>query len=185
MNNTNEKLEAWKRIIPLLQTQSDPNSRATIVQCAIAEIGPCPDGMAADIRHLMRNESPLMPRTTISQVREFHEAFGHPIKDKPDLSNNSLTWLRVSLIQEELRELADAVLQENKVEVLDALLDLQYVLDGAFLALGFASVKDRAFAEVHRSNMSKLGADGKPVLRHDGKILKGPNYSEPDLRRFV
>ena len=124
-------------------------------------------------------------RTTLEQVAEFHKAFGHPIKETPDLSDWVLNHLRCRLINEESEELAASIGWQDKVGVLDALLDLQYVLDGAFLALGFASVKDVAFAEVHRSNMSKLGTDGKPIYREDGKVIKGPNYSPPNLERFV
>lgn len=126
-----------------------------------------------------------MNKTTIEQVAEFHRAFGHPIKDEPCIVNLGIGLLRTRLLHEELMELESAIFGGTRVEALDALLDLQYVLDGAFLALGFWRVKDRAFAEVHRSNMSKLGADGKPVVREDGKILKGPNYSPPNLQPFI
>ncbi len=72
------------------------------------------------------------------------------------------------------------------VETLDALIDLQYVLDGAFLSFGLHDVKEIAFAEVHRSNMSKLGEDGKPIRREsDGKVMKGPNYFVPDMSQFI
>lgn len=118
-------------------------------------------------------------------VKEFHEKFGHPVKDKPDLLNHNLNELRVDLIDEELGELNEALSAGNEVAVLDALVDLQYVLDGAFLSLGFWKMKDAAMAEVHRSNMSKLGVDGKPIVREDGKILKGPNYNEPDLAKVL
>src|SRR6202040_4315014 len=109
---------------------------------------------------------------SLEQVKEFHEAFSHPIKDNPDLSDIKLVTLRLQLIWEELKELEDAVdvykldgeeRNPDKVAALDALLDLQYVLDGAFLALGFAGVKDEGFQRVHASNMSKLGEDGKPI----------------------
>ena len=74
----------------------------------------------------------------------------------------------------------------NPLAALDGLVDLQYVLDGAFLSLGLHKVKADAFAEVHRSNMSKLGADGKPVRREsDGKVLKGPNFFQPNLQQFI
>jgi hypothetical protein len=91
----------------------------------------------------------------------------------------------VKLLTEETIELRDAPAARDPAAVLDALADLQYVLDGAYLQLGFAAAKNAALGEVHRSNMSKLGADGKPVVRADGKILKGPNYSPPDLREIV
>jgi len=120
---------------------------------------------------------------TLKGVRAFHEIYGLPIKDAPDLSDANTNALRVELLREELAELKEALDNNDLVEVLDALTDLQYVLDGAYLSLGFHLLKDPAFAEVQRSNMSKLGADGKPIRREsDGKILKGPNYSAPDLR---
>lgn len=118
-------------------------------------------------------------------VKEFHQAFGHPVKDSPDVADHDLCELRNKLLLEELIELHYATTVKDKVQALDALCDLQYVLDGAFLALGFHKVKDDAMAEVHRSNMSKLGADGKPIYREDGKILKGPNYTPPNLAQFV
>lgn len=124
-------------------------------------------------------------KSTIRQVAEFHEAYGHPIHDEPHIIEPELNNLRVDLLSEELDELEIALCQRDKVGVLDALCDLQYVLDGAFLALGFAAVKDKAFAEVHRANMSKLGADGKPVRREDGKILKGPSYKPPNLEKYI
>lgn len=123
---------------------------------------------------------------TIKDVQEFHESFGLPVKDTPDISDEKTNRLRINLLAEELEELQDALAAGDIVEVLDALTDLQYVLDGAYLSFGLQDVKDAAFAEVHRSNMSKLGADGKPVRREsDGKVLKGPDYFKPDLARFI
>lgn len=119
---------------------------------------------------------------TLSMVGEFHKTFGHPILDTPNLIKGGL---RVDLIQEELDELKEALATNDHVEAFDALCDLQYVLDGAFLALGFHKAKMAGMREVHRSNMSKLGEDGKPIYRDDGKILKGPNFSEPDLKKVL
>lgn len=147
-------------------------------------------------------------KTSIEQVEEFHNAFSHPINDIPNVRNKELNALRVKLLLEEVLELASALDVPNEavdffeawidsqpceddgtllgkldaVEVLDALSDIQYVLDGAYLALGYHNMKDDAFAAVHESNMSKLGEDGKPVYREDGKVLKGPNYRPVDLR---
>ncbi len=123
-----------------------------------------------------------MTNSTLEGVRAFHDAYGLPVKDAPDLADARTNQLRINLLQEELDELKEALAAGDTVGVIDALTDLQYVLDGAYLSLGYHLVKDAAFAEVQRSNMSKLGADGKPVIRpEDGKILKGPNYSPPDL----
>ena len=119
-------------------------------------------------------------------MREFHEKFGHPVSDNPSVMVLIARWrLRLALLEEEQWEFRDAALDRSLVKAFDALLDLQYVLDGAFLALGFHRYKDAGMAEVHRSNMSKLGADGKPILREDGKILKGPNYTPPDPARVM
>ncbi|MCB1538258.1 MAG: nucleoside triphosphate pyrophosphohydrolase family protein [Rhodospirillales bacterium] len=123
-----------------------------------------------------------MKKDTLECVRVFHETYGLPVKDAPHLDDARVNSLRISLLQEELDELKEALEQGDEVGVLDALTDLQYVLDGAYLSLGFHDLKNAAFAEVQRSNMSKLGRDGKPVVRpEDGKILKGPDYTPPDL----
>lgn len=123
---------------------------------------------------------------TIEAVQEFHEAFDLPVKDYPDISDPKTNLLRVNLLSEELDELKDALDTGDMVEVLDALTDLQYVLDGAYLSFGLQHVKQGAFDEVHRSNMSKLGADGKPIRRpEDGKVLKGPDYFKPDMAQFI
>jgi predicted HAD superfamily Cof-like phosphohydrolase len=122
---------------------------------------------------------------TIELVKEFHDAFGVENKTSPDLSNVSVNELRLDLLTEELDELIIAIDNNDAVSVLDALTDIQYVLDGTYLALGFASLKKAAFKEVHRSNMSKLGEDGKPMLSESGKVLKGSNYSKPNLKAII
>ena len=118
---------------------------------------------------------------TLALVEQFHRIFGHPVRTSPCIDDAQLNKLRVDLIREEADELATALTEGNLVEVLDALTDLQYVLDGAYLAFGLARFRDLAFIEVHASNMSKLADDGSPIRRKDGKILKGPNYREPNL----
>ncbi len=124
-----------------------------------------------------------MKRSTINDVREFHEAYGLPVLARPGIADPQTIKLRINLLQEELDELREALEQGDIVETLDALTDLQYVLDGAYLSFGLHPIKQHAFDEVHRSNMSKLGADGKPIRRpEDGKVMKGPNYSPPDLK---
>jgi predicted HAD superfamily Cof-like phosphohydrolase len=125
-----------------------------------------------------------MTKTTLEQVREFHKTSGLAINDKPTIDNNDLNALRISLLREEFDELIQALHKRNKEDVLDALVDLQYVLDGAFLSFGFGNVKGAAFAEVHRSNMSKF-ENGQAIRRADGKILKGKYYSPPDLQQFI
>jgi len=121
--------------------------------------------------------------STLKSVKEFHDAFGVKAPETPTI-DHAVAALRVDLLFEEVEELADAVDAEDIEAVLDALIDIQYVLDGAFHAFGLANKKCVAFAEVHRSNMSKLGPDGKPIYREDGKVLKGPKYSPPNLKQF-
>ena len=127
-----------------------------------------------------------MTKTTLEQVQEFHETYGLPVEGAPNIEDAQTNALRINLLAEELEELQEALEEGNLVEVLDALTDLQYVLDGAYLSFGLHSLKQAAFDEVHRSNMSKLGEDGKPIRREsDGKVLKGPNYWTPDLSKFI
>lgn len=123
--------------------------------------------------------------STLDRVQIFHDTYGLPVRQSPDISDHKTNQLRVNLLQEEVDELKEALEQGDIVEVLDALTDLQYVLDGAYLSFGVHHKKEDAFEEVQRSNMSKLGEDGKPIVREeDGKILKGPNYFKPDLHQF-
>lgn len=119
---------------------------------------------------------------TFEMVREFHEKFGHPVKtDGADVTalDERTKALRIALIEEELGELREAVAGDDTVEVADALADLAYVINGFALVAGIDLPE--VTREVHRSNMSKLGADGKPIYREDGKILKGPDYFRPDI----
>jgi predicted HAD superfamily Cof-like phosphohydrolase len=131
----------------------------------------------------------------IDQVREFHLAFSHYVSPRPTLipegcdDPEALDDLRVKLIQEELDELKEALAERDLVKVADALGDLSVVVAGAALVYGIPL--DECIDEIHRSNMTKLGADGKPLLngintpldptRPLGKILKGPSYEKPDL----
>lgn len=126
-----------------------------------------------------------MNKSSLELVKEFHEKFGHPIHDRPYLDDEVLNNLRYNLNHEENEELKQALDSKDPIEVFDALCDLQYVLDGAFLSLGFWKIKTEGMNEVQRSNMSKLGSDGKPIKRADGKILKGPNFIEPDFKSIV
>lgn len=128
----------------------------------------------------------MTKKSTLDQVREFHETYGLPVHAEPNLTCAQTKQLRINLLQEELDELKAALAKDDAQETLDALIDLQYVLDGAFLSFGLHAIKELAFDEVHRSNMSKLGEDGKPIRRpEDGKVMKGPNYFAPDLGKFI
>lgn len=111
-------------------------------------------------------------------LREFHETYGVPIRTAP-VASPPESDLRTRLLAEEVQEYYDAVEAGDVVEVADALADIVYVAYGSALSHGINL--DAVLAEVHRSNMSKLGSDGKPVLRDDGKVIKGPDYFRPDI----
>lgn len=115
--------------------------------------------------------------TNEDKVREFHVAFNHPTGG--GLKDRALVALRVELIDEEFQELITGIYKDDLVEVADAIADLLYVTYGFGVALGLPV--DRLFAEVHRSNMSKLDEDGNAILRQDGKVLKSNLYSPPDI----
>lgn len=111
------------------------------------------------------------------------EVFGQEVNFEPTLRDQETRDLRIDLISEELEELDLALTNKDIVEVADALTDLLYVVYGAGHAFGIDL--DECFTEVHESNMSKLGEDGKPIYREDGKVLKGPNYFPPNLEEIV
>src|SRR6056300_1432631 len=121
--------------------------------------------------------------TNFEKVGDFMEACDQEILDEPQFPDKDTINLRLNLIQEELDELVFAHEDNNLVEVADALTDLLYVIYGAGHAYGIDL--DSCFLEVHNSNMSKLGEDGKPIYRDDGKVLKGPNFFEPDLEKVL
>ena len=104
-------------------------------------------------------------------------------KKKQVFQDDKITSLRFALIKEELDELRDAMDNKDIKEVADALTDILYVTYGAGHAFGINL--DKCFKEVQNSNMSKLGLDGKPIYNDKGKVMKGPNYFKPDLRKFV
>ena len=116
-----------------------------------------------------------------AQVAEFHRAFDIPILDAPQVPDQAHAALRARLIAEESREAMEAIESENIQHIAKELADLFIVLHGTVLEFGLQQVMDEVMEEVHRSNMSKLGPDGKPIYREDGKVMKGPNYREADL----
>jgi predicted HAD superfamily Cof-like phosphohydrolase len=118
----------------------------------------------------------------IKAVQAFHTAFGLGYSQTPlatlGVDKNNL---RFRLMDEENKEYLEAAMAGDLVEVADALGDMLYILCGTIIEHGLQDKIEEVFAEIQRSNMSKLGADGKPIYREDGKVMKGPNYSPPDL----
>ena len=130
----------------------------------------------------------------LKEVTEFHEIFGHPVNVVPTFE---LLELRHNLISEEAKETAEELailatqikydadadaIVKTKARLTKELADILYVVYGTAVALGLPL--EEGFKEVHRSNLSKLDADGKPILREDGKVLKGPNYTEANMDQF-
>ena len=111
------------------------------------------------------------------------QTFGQEVKNKAEFPNEKIVKLRYELIKEELEELKQAINDKDIKEVADALTDILYVTYGAGTAFGIDL--DKCFDEVHQSNMSKLGSDGKPIYNDIGKVMKGPNYFKPDLNKFL
>ena len=109
--------------------------------------------------------------------------FGQEVKTRPSLSSEKINNLRISLINEELEEFKEAIKNNDLKEATDALTDILYVTYGAGHAFGVNL--DQCFDEVQKSNMSKLGKDGKPIFNENGKVMKGPNYKKPNLKQFV
>jgi predicted HAD superfamily Cof-like phosphohydrolase len=121
--------------------------------------------------------------SNFTRVMDFMNNFGQEVKYNPEFPDEKVQKLRISLIEEELEELKEAMGKEDIVGVADALTDILYVTYGAGAAFGIDL--DKCFEEVHSSNMSKLDRDGRPIYREDGKILKGPDYFEPNLEKIV
>ena len=121
--------------------------------------------------------------SNFEKVGDFMEAFGQRVEMEPTWPDFNTRELRLELIQEELEELSDAVADRDMIQIADALTDLLYVVYGAGHAFGLDL--DECFEEVHRSNMSKLGENGRPIHREDGKVMKGPGYFEPDLENIL
>lgn len=116
-------------------------------------------------------------------VKEFHYTYDIPVAEEPTLLELERRRLRWDLLDEELNELDEAEREGDLVEIADALADMVYIIYGTAAEYGIPL--DRVFDEVHRSNMSKLGDDGEPIYREDGKVLKGPNYFPPEIRTVL
>jgi predicted HAD superfamily Cof-like phosphohydrolase len=125
-------------------------------------------------------------KNKIKAVQEFHEAFGLGIQHSPvaKLEANKIK-LRFDLMAEENEEYLEAAAKNDLVEVADALGDMLYILCGTILEHGMQHKIEEVFNEIQRSNMSKLGSDGKPIYREDGKVMKGPNYFKPNILEII
>lgn len=121
--------------------------------------------------------------SNFNKVKAFMNTYGQDVKEKAEFPENKIVQLRIDLIEEELNELKEAIKNNDIVEVADALTDILYVTYGAGHSFGINL--DECFDEVQRSNMSKLGEDGKPIYNDSGKVMKGPNYFAPNLKKIV
>ena len=121
--------------------------------------------------------------SNFQSVKKFMQTFGQEVKNQAEFPNGKIVQLRSDLIKEELDELNQAIKDNDIKEVADALTDILYVTYGAGHAFGVDL--DKCFEEVQKSNMSKLGLDGKPIYNESGKVMKGPNYFKPDLNKFL
>ena len=121
--------------------------------------------------------------SNFGDVKIFMKTFEQIVRTKPEFPDEKTMQLRFDLIKEELNELEQAMKTKNLKEIADALTDILYVTYGAGFAYGIDL--DKCFKEVQRANMSKLGKDGKPIYNEKGKVMKGPNYIEPNLKQFV
>ena len=121
--------------------------------------------------------------SNFEDLKKFMKTFGQRVIAKPEFPDEKTMNLRFDLIQEELNELKQAMNTKDLKEIADALTDILYVTYGAGCAYGIDL--DKCFKEVQRANMSKLGEDGTPIYNEKGKEMKGPNYSPPNLKKFV
>ena len=121
--------------------------------------------------------------SNFEKVGKFMKTFGQEVKNKANFPEEKIVKLRYDLIAEELEEFKVALKERDIKEVADALTDILYVTYGAGTAFGIDL--DKCFQEVHDSNMSKLGEDGKPIYNDQGKVMKGPKYFKPELSKFI
>ena len=121
--------------------------------------------------------------SNFNKVKTFMNTYGQNVKEKPSIPDEKIVQLRIALIEEELNELKEAINNNDIVEVADALTDILYVTYGAGHSFGVDL--DKCFDEVQNSNMSKLGENGKPIYNESGKVMKGPNYFAPNLKKII
>ncbi len=121
--------------------------------------------------------------SNFEKVKTFMTTYGQEVKESASFPDENIIKLRLKLIKEELEELEQALNDKNLLEVADALTDILYVTYGAGHSFGINL--DTCFEEVQRSNMSKLDEEGKPIYNEYGKVMKGPNFSKPNLKQFI
>lgn len=122
----------------------------------------------------------------LNAVKEFHTAFGLGVSEVPKASlGNTINMLRYNLMKEENEEYLEAAENNDLTEIADALGDMLYILCGTIIEHGLQHKIEAVFDEIQRSNMSKLGSDGKPIYREDGKVMKGPAYCRPDFTKIL
>ena len=121
--------------------------------------------------------------TQFDKVKEFHEVYGLAISEQPTEPSAEERNLRMALLAEEFAEYVEAETNNDLVEIADALGDMLYIIYGTCVSYGIPI--NEVFDEIHRSNLSKLGEDGSPIYREDGKVMKGPYYFKPDIRGIL
>ncbi|WP_281756163.1 nucleoside triphosphate pyrophosphohydrolase family protein [Neptunitalea chrysea] len=125
-------------------------------------------------------------KAKIKAVTDFHVAFGLGVRQEPTVElGDKLLKLRYELMKEENEEYLEAAENGDMVEVADALGDMLYILCGTIIEHGMQYKIDEVFNEIQKSNMSKLGKDGKPIYREDGKVMKGPDYFKPNIKKIL
>ncbi len=134
----------------------------------------------------MERTTPDIMKNKIEAVKAFHSAFKLGLRETPQADLGlAKNMLRYKLMREENEEYLDAANNNDLVEVADALGDMLYILCGTIIEHGMQHKIEEVFDEIQRSNMSKLGEDGNPIFREDGKVLKGPNYFQPDIKSIL
>lgn len=169
--------------------------RATVVtsesdetaQANIAAVSLPPSARGAALTRIYADNEPACPSNTFDiavALNEFHMAFSLPIRETPGIGiDEDLAKLRVALLEEEVTEFVTASADRDLIGIADALADIVYVAYGTALTYGIDL--NQVLHEVHRSNMSKLGRDGKPILRSDGKVIKSEQYFRPDITSIL
>lgn len=136
------------------------------------------------LEELQRRGVLIQHKTNFEKILEWHHAFGVNVREQPTIAlPQERRELRIKLIEEETEELLDAIAANDLIEIADGIADVLVVTYGTAAEYGINA--DNVYDEVHRSNMSKMGADGKPVMREDGKILKGPDFFLPNIKEVL